>query len=72
MVNVDGRITQAAENTTSLIDESTRNVTGGGQRLNEMAAVIREITDNAAKVKILVEEVSHGAKEQSHGIEQIS
>jgi methyl-accepting chemotaxis protein len=70
--NLAQRCAQAAEDTTSLIEESTRNATGGSQRLDEVAAVIREVTNDAAKVKILVEEVSHGATKQSRGIDQIS
>ena len=70
--NLAQRCAQAAEDTTSLIEESTRNATAGSQRLDEVTAVIREITDNATQVKTLVEEVSLGANEQSRGIEQIS
>jgi methyl-accepting chemotaxis protein len=70
--NLAQRCAQAAEDTTTLIVDSTRNAAGGSQRLDEVATVIREITEAAAKVKILVEEVSHGANEQSRGIEQIS
>jgi methyl-accepting chemotaxis protein len=70
--NLAQRCAQAAEETTSLIDESTRNAVAGKQRLEDMAAAIREITESAGKVKTLVEEVSHGAGEQSRGIDQIS
>lgn len=66
------RCAQAAKDTTSLIDESTVNARKGSARLDEVAQVIRSITDTAAKVKILVDEVSHGAGEQSRGIDQIS
>jgi methyl-accepting chemotaxis protein/methyl-accepting chemotaxis protein-1 (serine sensor receptor) len=70
--NLAQRCSDAAEDTTALIEESARNAAAGSQRLGEVAAVIREITDNAARVKVLVEEVSYGANEQSRGIEQIS
>jgi methyl-accepting chemotaxis protein len=70
--NLAQRCAQAAEDTTSLIEESARNAATGSQRLAEVATVIREITNDAVKVKTLVEEVSHGATEQSRGIEQIS
>ena len=36
-----------------------------------MAAAIRGITDKAAKVKTLVDEVSLGSQEQARGIDQI-
>lgn len=70
--NLAQRCAQAAKDTASLIEESVVNARTGGTRLNEVADVIRSITESAVKVKTLVDEVSHGNVEQSRGIEQIS
>lgn len=70
--NLAQRCAQAAKDTTSLIEESVVNARIGNTRLDEVTAVIRSITESAAKVKTLVDEVSVGAGEQSRGIDQIS
>lgn len=70
--NLAQRCAQAAKDTSSLIEESVTNARTGGTRLNEVADVIRGITESAVKVKTLVDEVSHGNLEQSRGIDQIS
>ena len=66
------RCAEAAKNTTSLIEESVGTAQSGSARLQEVAEAMRGITENAAKVKVLIDEVSHGAVEQARGIEQIS
>ncbi len=70
--NLAQRCAQAAKDTASLIEESVGNARNGSSRLDEVATVIRSITESAAKVKTLVDEVSVGAGEQSRGIDQIS
>ena len=37
-----------------------------------MTGAVRAMTDNTVRVKSLVDEVSVGSQEQSHGMEQIS
>jgi len=65
------RSAQAAKDTAALIEESIANSRDGSSRLEAVAQVIRRITESAAKVKMLVDEVSLASQEQAHGIEQI-
>jgi methyl-accepting chemotaxis protein len=66
------RSAQAAKDTASLIEESIAKSNEGSQRLEHVAQVIHAITDSAAKVKTLVDEVNLGSQEQARGIEHIS
>ncbi len=66
------RSAQAAKDTASLIEESIAKSNEGSQRLGHVAQVIRAITESAAKVKTLVDEVNLGSQEQARGIEHIS
>ncbi len=54
------RSAQAAKDTAALIEESIAKSNEGGQRLEHVAQVIRAITESAAKVKTLVDEVNLG------------
>jgi methyl-accepting chemotaxis protein len=66
------RSAQAAKDTASLIEESIAKSNEGSQRLEHVAKVIRAITESAAKVKTLVDEVNSGSQEQARGIGEIS
>ncbi len=66
------RSAQAAKDTAALIEESIAKSNEGSQRLEHVAKVIHAITESAAKVKTLVDEVNLGSQEQARGIEQIS
>ena len=70
--NLAQRCAQAAKDTTVLIEESVTNARTGSTRLGEVAQVIHGITQSASRVKVLVDEVSHGGIEQARGIDQIS
>jgi methyl-accepting chemotaxis protein len=70
--NLSQRCANAAKDTAVLIEESIARTTEGGRKLNEVTQVIEAITENTNKVKTLVDEVSHGSREQTRGIEQIS
>ncbi len=70
--NLAQRCAQAAKDTTVLIEESVLNARTGSTRLGEVAEVIHGITESASRVKVLVDEVSHGGVEQARGIDQIS
>ena len=69
--NLSQRCTQAAQDTTVLIEESIVKSREGKARVDEVAGAIREITDEAARVKSLVDDVNLGGHEQARGIEQI-
>jgi methyl-accepting chemotaxis protein len=66
------RSAQAAKDTAALIEESITKSNEGSARLEHVTQVIQAITESAAKVKTLVDEVNLGSQEQARGIEQIS
>jgi methyl-accepting chemotaxis protein/methyl-accepting chemotaxis protein-1 (serine sensor receptor) len=66
------RSAQAAKDTAALIEESIAKSNEGSTKLQRVADVIRAITDDAAKVKTLVDEVNLGSQEQARGIDEIS
>jgi methyl-accepting chemotaxis protein len=70
--NLAQRSAQAARDTAALIEESIGKSNEGSQRLEHVSKVIRAITESAAKVKTLVDEVNLGSQEQARGIEHIS
>ena len=70
--NLAQRSAQAAKDTSGLIEESIAKSTQGGEKLQQVTAVIGSITESSAKVKMLVDEVNLGSQEQARGIEQIS
>ena len=70
--NLAQRSAQSAKDTAALIEESIAKSSEGGTKLRQVAEVIQAITESAAKVKTLVDEVNLGSQEQARGIEQIS
>jgi hypothetical protein len=70
--NLAQRSAQAARDTAALIEESISKSNEGSGKLEQVAEVIRSITENAAHVKVLVDEVNLGSQEQAKGIQQIS
>jgi len=69
--NLAQRCAQAAQDTTGLIEESIGRSGSGRVRVGEVAAAIQTITGGFAKIKVLVDEVSHGSKEQTDGMTQV-
>jgi len=70
--NLAQRCAQAARDTAALIEESIATSSDGNVRLEQMAGAVRAMTQNAVRVKSLVDEVNLGSKEQARGMEQIS
>ena len=70
--NLAQRCAQAAKDTAALIEESITKSDDGEAKVDQMAVAIRGITEESAKVKTLVDEVSLGSQEQTRGIEQIA
>jgi methyl-accepting chemotaxis protein len=70
--NLAQRCAQAAKDTTALIEGSVSSAESGSACLDEVAKVIRGITEGALKAKTLVDEVSHAGQEQARGMDQIS
>jgi len=69
--NLAQRCAQAAKDTAVLIEESIAKSNDGKVKVDQVATVIRAITEEAGKVKALVDEVNTGSQEQTRGIEQI-
>jgi len=70
--NLAQRCAQAAKDTAALIEESITKSNDGQTKVDQVAVAIRAITEESAKVKTLVDEVSLGSNEQTRGIEQIA
>jgi methyl-accepting chemotaxis protein len=69
--NLAQRCAQAAKDTAALIEESISKSNDGKLKVDQVAGAIRAITDEAAKIKTLVDEVNLGSQEQARGIDQI-
>jgi len=70
--NLAQRSAQAAKETAALIEESVAMSSCGSSKAQQMSNAIGGITESAAKVRTLVEEVSSGSAEQARGVEEIS
>ena len=70
--NLAQRCAQAARDTAGLIEDSIATSRDGNARLDQMADSVRGMTDNATRVKSLVDEVNLGSQEQARGMEQIA
>ena len=70
--NLALRSAQAARDTAPLIEDSIAKSNQGTVKLNHVAEAIRSITESAARVKVLVDEVNQGSEEQSRGMVQVS
>jgi methyl-accepting chemotaxis protein len=69
--NLAQRCAQAAKDTADLIEDSISKSGSGKAKVGQVAEAIRGIIEEFNKVKILVDEVSHGSKEQTDGIGQV-
>jgi len=70
--NLAQRCAHAAKDTAALIEESVARSNDGKVKVEQVAAALRTITQEAIKVKSLVDEVSSGSQEQTRGIEQVA
>jgi len=66
------RCAQAAKDTASLIAESIGNSQQGKVKVERVAEVIRNITEQSGTIKKLVDEVNEGSQEQTRGVEQVA
>jgi methyl-accepting chemotaxis protein/methyl-accepting chemotaxis protein-1 (serine sensor receptor) len=66
------RSAQAAKDTAILIEDSIAKSNEGKSKVDQVAIAIRAVTEDTARVKVMVDEVSIGSEEQSRGIDQIS
>ncbi|HLJ48669.1 MAG TPA: methyl-accepting chemotaxis protein [Bryobacteraceae bacterium] len=70
--NLAQRSAQAARDTALLIEESMEKSRGGHAKVDQVATVLREITKESTQLKALIDGVTLGSQEQSHGLEQIA
>jgi methyl-accepting chemotaxis protein/methyl-accepting chemotaxis protein-1 (serine sensor receptor) len=70
--NLAQRCAQAARDTAALIEESIARSNDGQVKVDQVAVAIRTITEESAKIKTLVDEVTLGSQHQSHSIDQIA
>jgi len=70
--NLAQRCAQAAKDTSDLIEESIVRSNEGKLRLDEVAACIARVFENASRIRVLSSEVHMGSQEQARGIEQIA
>jgi len=66
------RSSQAAKDTALLIEDSVSRSVAGKTKLGGVVTSIKRISTEFTNIGTLVDEVSHGSKEQSIGMEQIS
>jgi methyl-accepting chemotaxis protein/methyl-accepting chemotaxis protein-1 (serine sensor receptor) len=66
------RCAQAAQDTTSLIEDSIRRTRDGAARLDQVTQSIGEITGSAAALQKLVDDVHLNSRQQAEGIDQIA
>jgi methyl-accepting chemotaxis protein len=66
------RSAQAARDTAALIEESIVRSGEGQQKVAQVTSAIASVTDNAVKVRLLIDQVSEATRQQAQGIEQVS
>ncbi len=70
--NLAQRSAQAAKDTAALIEEATTNAQAGSAKVTSVAGAIDAVTQAAARVKGLVEEVASASQQQAQGIDQVT
>jgi methyl-accepting chemotaxis protein/methyl-accepting chemotaxis protein-1 (serine sensor receptor) len=70
--NLAHRSAQAAKDTAELIEGSIAKSSDGKAKVDRVSAVIHAVVGEAARVKILVDEISAGSAQQAQGTEQIA
>jgi methyl-accepting chemotaxis protein/methyl-accepting chemotaxis protein-1 (serine sensor receptor) len=70
--NLAQRCAQAARDTSALIEESIVRSQDGKVRLDEVAACVGKVVENASRIRVLAGDVHVGSQEQARGIEQIA
>ncbi len=66
------RSAQAARDTSALIDQSVQSSTLGKTKVNQVAESSNQVTASFARIKILVDEIHAGSREQGKGVDLIS
>ena len=70
--NLAERCAQAAKETANLIQDSMAKSGGGKAKVDVVADLIRAVTADGSKMKLLIDEINLGSVEQARGIDQIT
>ncbi len=70
--NLAQRSAQAARDTAGMIEESIARAGDGKSKLNQVSEAIRGITERAATVQTLIQEVHHSSERETIGVTEIS
>lgn len=70
--NLALRASEAAKNTSSMIDETTAKIKDGSQLVNDTNASFKKVTESSISVAELVSGITSASNEQAQGIEQIN
>ncbi|MHC5083965.1 MAG: methyl-accepting chemotaxis protein, partial [Planctomycetota bacterium] len=70
--NLAMRSADAADNTSVLIDDTTKKVHGGSDLVSQANEAFVEVGNSAGKVASLLSEIAGASKEQSQGIDQLN
>ena len=70
--NLAHRCTDAARDTSTLIEETVSRTRASKQKVDEAAQAVQSLNDASTQVMNLVGEVRTGSEEQLRGIEQIA
>jgi methyl-accepting chemotaxis protein/methyl-accepting chemotaxis protein-1 (serine sensor receptor) len=70
--NLAQRCAQGAQDTASLIEGSLAKSNQGKSKVDMLASEMQAATEEAARIKTLVDEVKMGSEEQAHGVEEVT
>lgn len=70
--NLASKSAEAANNTTTLIEESIEAIRHGSVIVNETAKIMLEVSDSASKVTDLISVIAEASREQANSAEQIT
>jgi methyl-accepting chemotaxis protein/methyl-accepting chemotaxis protein-1 (serine sensor receptor) len=70
--NLAQRCSQAAKDTSALIEESIAKAGEGKVKVDHVAVAIRALSEHSANAKTMVDQVRSGSDEQARGIDQIA
>ena len=70
--NLAQRCAQAARDTSALIEDSVAKSGAGKIKVDQVAEAIRSVTEQAGRIKLMVDEIDVGSQEQARGIDQVA
>lgn len=70
--NLASKSAEAANNTTTLIEESIAAIHHGSDIVNETAKIMLEVSDSASKVTELIGTIAEASREQANSTEQVT